>query len=580
MTSPLSHPPGWWQQSTIRRFLKWLVSWRTARRLLVGAACLVTAHALFCTEENIRGKRAWERYRREAEARGEQLDFAAFIPKPVPDEQNFAATPLVRSWFRKENMPASDKLWNDSFSRAEARMRMDRGRRFMDIAAWAMALDDTNPRWRTEPGKLEGRHLGDVTAWGMAFEDTEPGKREGRRLTDVAAWGAPDNGTNPSWKIEPGKLDPESRAQAAPAVLEALKTDEAIFAELRAASQRPDSRYPVNYDVENPFTILLPHLSSVRAVCRRLQLRACAELADGRSAEALTDVKLMLRLVDSMKEETFLIDYLVRVACLQTAIEPVWEGLAEHRWSDAQLHELQARLQRCDFVADVQRPFEAERAAGVMVVDLIRKRGLGYLNTLAGPGSPSPSDRSVANLPGLFVPSGWLYLEEYNLCRAYQTLLDGTIDPSQRRVFPDRTEGNVRDFGREIRRDAFVSAFIHHRTMGALLLPALSRVVVKVATAQTAVDQAALACALERYRLANGQFPEKLEALVPRFISQLPHDVITGAPYKYRRTADGQFVLYSVGWNQTDDGGVPGKTLFDEKEGDWVWQYPEPTIVR
>jgi hypothetical protein len=183
-------------------------------------------------------------------------------------------------------------------------------------------------------------------------------------------------------------------------------------------------------------------------------------------------------------------------------------------------------------------------------------------------------------LPGLFVPSGWLYLEEYNLCRAYQTLLDGTIDPSQRRVFPDRTEGNVRDFGREIRRDAFVSAFIHHRTMGALLLPALSRVVVKVATAQTAVDQAALACALERYRLANGQFPEKLEALVPRFISQLPHDVITGAPYKYRRTADGQFVLYSVGWNQTDDGGVPGKTLFDEKEGDWVWQYPEPTIVR
>ena len=33
---------------------------------------------------------------------------------------------------------------------------------------------------------------------------------------------------------------------------------------------------------------------------------------------------------------------------------------------------------------------------------------------------------------------------------------------------------------------------------------------------------------------------------------------------------DGQFILYSVGWNEKDDGGVPGKTLFDEKEGDWV----------
>ena len=35
--------------------------------------------------ENVRGKRDWERYRREAESRGEQLDFAAFVPKPVPN---------------------------------------------------------------------------------------------------------------------------------------------------------------------------------------------------------------------------------------------------------------------------------------------------------------------------------------------------------------------------------------------------------------------------------------------------------------------------------------------------------------
>ena len=65
-----------------------------------------------------------------------------------------------------------------------------------------------------------------------------------------------------------------------------------------------------------------------------------------------------------------------------------------------------------------------------------------------------------------------------------------------------------------------------------------------------------------------------MEMLVPKFISQLPNDVISGGPYKYHRTADGQFVLYSVGWNETDDGGVPGQTLFDDKQGDWVWQYP------
>ncbi len=47
----------------------------------------------------------------------------------------------------------------------------------------------------------------------------------------------------------------------------------------------------------------------------------------------------------------------------------------------------------------------------------------------------------------------------------------------------------------------------------------------------------------------------------------------SGEPYIYRRTTDGRFQLYSVGWDEKDDGGVAGKALFDEK-GDWVWEYP------
>ncbi len=74
--------------------------------------------------------------------------------------------------------------------------------------------------------------------------------------------------------------------------------------------------------------------------------------------------------------------------------------------------------------------------------------------------------------------------------------------------------------------------------------------------------------------MANGQFPEKLEALAPQFVAKIPHDPLTGELYKYRRTDDGQFVLYSVGWNEKDDGGIPGKTMWDEKDGDWVWKYP------
>jgi hypothetical protein len=110
-----------------------------------------------------------------------------------------------------------------------------------------------------------------------------------------------------------------------------------------------------------------------------------------------------------------------------------------------------------------------------------------------------------------------------------------------------------------------------------LLVPALDKVASKAALAQTYVNLARIAVALERHRLATGQFPDRLELLTPRFLAQIPHDVINGEPLKYNRTADGQFVLYSIGWNETDDGGTVGLNKggnFAWNTGDWVWRYP------
>src|SRR5260221_12445208 len=105
--------------------------------------------------------------------------------------------------------------------------------------------------------------------------------------------------------------------------------------------------------MEDPAGTLLRHLNKMKGACRRLELKTCAELAIGPSESALEDVKLILRLTDSLNEESFLISYLVRIACVQIAIQPIWEGLAEHAWSDAQLQQLQARLQSYNLVADL-----------------------------------------------------------------------------------------------------------------------------------------------------------------------------------------------------------------------------------
>src|SRR5664280_72533 len=73
-------------------------SWR--RRILRGApfvlVCIITLVAVFYAEEDLRGKWAWEKAKKEIESTGERLDIASVIPPPVPDDQNFAMTPLLR----------------------------------------------------------------------------------------------------------------------------------------------------------------------------------------------------------------------------------------------------------------------------------------------------------------------------------------------------------------------------------------------------------------------------------------------------------------------------------------------------
>lgn len=500
---------------------------RWLKRFVFAFACVVTLFVLFHVEENWRGERAWAAYKHELEAKGAKLDFASFIPPRVPDDQNFAMTPFLA--------PLQD------FDTATGKLRETEALKRAQDFAKSLPAGKLN-EWS------KGRWI-DLVAWCDALQK-------------------PAGDKQPEFKSQ--SRTAQERAAAAPAVLAALKQYEPVIEELRAASRRPHCRFNLNYATENPAAILLPHLQPLRNACKVLTLRASAELAAGQPDQALAELKLMLHIAGTTKND-FLIGHLVSIAVMDMAMQVIWEGLANHQWSEAQLQSLQARLQNMDCLADAWKALQAERAGfGNAMFDYLRSlSGRKLLPMLQEMGGGSTPKSIVGGLASSVIPSGWLYFEQLAYHHLFEEQVLPICDVTARRVHPRRAEQSERALKRN-----GISAIWEHRVLVNMLLPAVVPISKRSAHAQTTVDHAMLACALERCRLVDGKFPETLDALAPRFIAKLPHDIITGEPLKYRRDGDG-YVLYSVGWNEKDDGGKPGaKSAPASEDGDWVWQMP------
>ncbi len=81
------------------------------------------------------------------------------------------------------------------------------------------------------------------------------------------------------------------------------------------------------------------------------------------------------------------------------------------------------------------------------------------------------------------------------------------------------------------------------------------------------------ALALSAYKHQHGAYPETLSALVPEYLSAIPIDPFSDEPLCYRLDERDGYVLYSVGENGIDDGGVcrgeDGAILSRGERKDW-----------
>jgi hypothetical protein len=338
---------------------------------------------------------------------------------------------------------------------------------------------------------------------------------------------------------------------------------------IREALQRPYAR--MDGDYSKPYEQPIPNFVTVRSVAQTLAQRAKCELLLGQPDKALQSVTLMhdlCRLLEGAPtgKPMTLVAAMINVAVTGLYVNTVAGGLQSRAWQEPQLAALQKQLAEINLNPLVLHALQGEPAALCRTAEIV---WIPKMFELTGNAKTKWTDK-FRLWRWLFWPRGWTYQNMVNVAMLEQKPLEG-FDIVHDTVAPRKFEAASRDVDRFFRHKS------PYRLLAAIAIPNFTKAEQTTVYNQTLVNEAQIACALERYRLAHGGYPETPGALSPQFIESLPHDLIGGEPLIYRRTADGKFLLYSVGWNETDDGGVTVRDKSgneDKTKGDWVWQCP------
>ena len=330
---------------------------------------------------------------------------------------------------------------------------------------------------------------------------------------------------------------------------------ESDLAKLADDLKRPHCRFNIRY--EDGFAAVLPHLSTMKNAATLFALSSAQRLSKGDTTGAWQDTLNGIRLGEQLRTEPFLISQLVRIAILEINFQTYWEGQVNRQWSAEQLTAFQETFQSIDLLAGMESAIRAER-------NMINY----WFTSVAQEGIQTQGLVDELNSSLGFFPAFFFYGNQYQINRILTEIILPGIDVSNHRL-------NVHQFKKmEEEMLDLKSSFLPFRhAIALMMLPGLDKYALKVSQTQAALDQSAIVAALERYRLAEGSYPEKLAALMPKFIAKIPGDLFHDQGLVYRINEDNSFTLYSTGYNGTDDNGeffIGGESI-DFAKGDWPW---------
>jgi hypothetical protein len=501
------------------------------RYLLFGIVALLAIVAVFWAWVDWSGARQWHKAQAMFVKEGQPLDLRAVAPDPIPDAENFCAIPLLK-----------------------------------DLT---LVIDGDNTKG--EPGKNRAR-LNTASLPPGGKTDPLPGLPNaavGQRA-DLKKWAA--------WFEKQG-----SRATSGDAtrdVLAALSRHDAVFQELAAGLDRPGAQWtPAWKTRELPkslFTVPLPHLTCAQQLSRTLALRCIAAAHLGDAHEAYESAYLIARISDACLEEPYSIGVLVAASGTTLLTNAAWVLCDTQVGGVKDFSRLEIALSRMDFRRSTLRGFSGDIVFALNDAQLGKKTPELRIAALQMDGKRGLAARfAIAHLPwGFFDASSAVLADRCFAC---------LIKPLRDQGWPAELASS-RAFLTELTQvRENISAHPTYMLTG-VFAPVLTKIVGKAIYAQTLVNQAVIACALERYRIANGSYPDSL-ALIKLVDGQpLPMDILAGKPMGYRQTANGKYALWCVSFDEKDHGGKraldkehPEDTKFWKEgyAGDWVWDFPE-----
>jgi len=340
-----------------------------------------------------------------------------------------------------------------------------------------------------------------------------------------------------------------NRIAVAPVILQGLQSQADLLRKLSVAARLPFLQLSTNRDALAVLQSDQRAISALERIHFLFCLRACAALAANQASDAGEDLLTSLQLARLARQLPEARSAPRVQGMLARSFQPLWEGLASHQWNESQLAAFQAELLRFDLLADYTN---AVRRVVLAHIDNWRA----YPDAKVQPRSVPIAGKAFIMVEGWqFRPRTWWFDGCMQLYQASERAI-AQVDVAGQAVRPNSTWNDLQ--GLPLGGDT--EQFIGQYQWWWPTTPAL------LAFAQNALNQAVLACALERFYVANGNYPESLSQLIPDYLQQIPNDIVRGRPMIYQGTDDGRYVLRGVGQNEKDDRKL-------KTSDDWLWWY-------